>query len=108
VVGAGVPEAAVGANTDCELERVGEAGRSHAEAARGRRADDWLSPFPNADLPAWSLEAPSPRRASQQGFLPLAPDDYLALLDWTGRQARATGSSKRWLQGVSASRLVFS
>ena len=37
------------------------------------------------------IEAPSgdfPRRASDQGFLPLLRDDYLQLLDWTGRQMR--------------------
>lgn len=143
----------------CEVQqtRIGEAIGASGEAARARRPDGWLSPIPNTDVPAWVMEAPSPRRASQQGFLPLALDDYLALLDWTGRQARAekvgsvpahlkpilerlqvnadrwvesvltlghrfhraigsassmaaraTGSGKRWLQGISASRLVFS
>jgi hypothetical protein len=31
----------------------------------------------------------SPRRASDRGFLLLGLDEYLALLDWTGRQDRA-------------------
>jgi REP element-mobilizing transposase RayT len=126
------------------------------ELAMGRRADDWLSPISNSDRAEYGAAAPSAHRASQQGFLPLALDEYLALLDWTGRQtrankigsvpaelkpilerlqvradcwvesvltlgrrfhraigrassmaARAAGSGRRWLHGVSASRLAF-
>jgi hypothetical protein len=47
----------------------------------------WLAP-----LTLDETAAPGPqcsqarRRASDKGFLPLSSDDYLMLLDWTGRQ----------------------
>ena len=48
--------------------------------------DRWLSPVPlDRDLPKSS----KPRfRASNLGFLEMTTDEYLTLLDWTGRQVR--------------------
>jgi hypothetical protein len=51
--------------------------------------DAWLSPIPDADMGGKVAAAPPATRASNRGFLPLSLDDYLLLLDWTGRQLRA-------------------
>jgi len=89
-----------GARPAAIADEVDSPARPSATDAR----DGWLAPIELVDAPGVSasgaatdgatnitIETPSgelPRRASNQGFLPLLLDDYLRLLDWTGRQMR--------------------
>ena len=84
----GAPAGIAGTARDGSLygQQVGRATPSEA-AQLGTPRDGWLSPVElQAEVPAESRSAE--RRASNKGFLPLKLDQYLELLDWTGRQAR--------------------
>jgi hypothetical protein len=74
-------------------ERAGGAGNTHAwERSRRRRKSGWMSPLEIDERldPVGPDPNPTSRRASQKGFLPISLAGYLELLDWTGRQLRAT------------------
>jgi len=64
----------------------GRAAPSEAAPA-GAPRDGWLSPV-ELQGEAMAESQPAERRASNKGFLPLRLEQYLELLDWTGRQTR--------------------
>ena len=84
----GAPVSQVGTVDDggVHRQRVGRATPSEAGEVRTPR-DGWLTPVElQGDGAAKSR--PAERRASIKGFLPLKLEQYLELLDWTGRQTR--------------------
>jgi REP element-mobilizing transposase RayT len=68
--------------------RKGEAETAGADGAV-REPDGWLCPVGvEGDGPA-KAERNRHRRASNKGYLPLGFEDYLRIVDWTGRQVRS-------------------
>ena len=61
-------------------------GRPVGSSELGR--DGWLSPVAAEGESADQAKRNRSRRASNKGFLSMQLDDYLKILDWTGRQVR--------------------
>lgn len=69
-------------------ERIAARQRRARRQKPGKLQDElWLSPV-ELERREQSLVSKSKRRASDRGFLPMTQDQYLELLDWTGRQVR--------------------
>ncbi len=67
-----------------------EVSTAHAQDHRieqGEKAG-WLTPIPLEEPRKKVREKETVRRAGNKGCLPMSLDDYLKLLDWTGRQLR--------------------
>ncbi|MBM4094975.1 MAG: hypothetical protein FJ276_37030, partial [Planctomycetes bacterium] len=89
----GMPAGKTGVGCDGSLhgQQVGRATVGRATRNTGGHGqtprDGWLSPV-ELQGEAVAESRPAEGRASDKGFLPLNLDQYLELLDWTGRQAR--------------------
>jgi hypothetical protein len=96
---ASTPEQSVYTSAYGRIQALLQQRRAQAEGqlepteAGGMPPDGWLCPLeiqqgPGADLDGM-LVSKTPWRASDKGILPMRLEDYLELLDWTGRQMKA-------------------
>jgi hypothetical protein len=82
------PESSLYTSVERRIAAVCRPDRVARRLVNARRPDAWLSPVPLCER----ATAPGPQpsdggfRASDKGFLPMSVEDYLELVDWTGRQ----------------------
>lgn len=97
---AGIAKTPEGSDYTSAKQRINSRARDQVRAAGASRTgpdpraaerdpDGWLSPvFVGGDAAA-KAQRNRTRRASNKGFLSMEQDDYLRVLDWTGRQVRS-------------------
>ena len=73
-----------------DRQSVGEVSSADAQDVRIEHGENagWLAPVPLEPPRKKVREKTSSRRASNKGCLTMSLDQYLQLLDWTGRQLR--------------------
>jgi hypothetical protein len=70
-------------------KRGGKAPKGNPAAQPAASAAAWLAPVELAAPPPDGPQAIAGRRASDEGFLEMSLDEYLRLLDWSGREIRS-------------------
>jgi hypothetical protein len=83
------PELSLHCSVGWRIAALGERKRKGGAAGEVASADEWLAPLMLAEDHLGDVPCQSGRRASDKGLLPMTLEEYLRLLDYSGRQVRA-------------------
>lgn len=86
------PEASV--HTSAYRRIQGAQARKEGKQSKQAMADRWLAPIHHTEVPKNQQFAGKNWRASDKSYLPFTFEQYLNLLDWSGRQSQAGKSGK--------------